>query len=126
MDKNRNDGAPGAAAHVLREALEPFASKYRPEYELRADPQMQAFVDANTVTPGVTMGDFRRAHLAAKAFDQLLGEPADLDLTPESISLSKESGELVNEALALIFAHGPVHAMKWLAARMEQQAVARL
>ena len=46
--------------------------------------------------------------------------------TPEKIVLTRESAELVDDALALVFEHGPVYAMKWLASRMEQKALARL
>lgn len=48
------------------------------------------------------------------------------NLAPERIVLSPESVALVDDALALVFEHGPVYAMKWLASRMEQQTLARL
>lgn len=48
----------------LRDALAPFSLAYRPDAHRDADPRMQAFLDANQITPNMTMGDFRRAYEA--------------------------------------------------------------
>lgn len=48
----------------MLEALEPFAKVYEPLAETNTVPdnaELQAFLDANAVTPPATMGDYRRA-----------------------------------------------------------------
>jgi len=52
-------------------ALKPFAEAYKPEVRPQTDPEFQAFLDRNTITPRVTMGDFRRAHEAFEALAAL-------------------------------------------------------
>lgn len=48
-----------------REALKPFADAFTP-YPPDAEPGFVKFLDANTITPSMCMGDFRRAAEAAK------------------------------------------------------------
>lgn len=48
----------------MLEALEPFAKAYAALEAINTvphDEKLQAFLDANTVTPPATMGDYRRA-----------------------------------------------------------------
>ena len=61
---------PVAEAQALRAVLAPFAEKYDPRHDLRDTPEMQQFADRNTITPSMTMGDFRRAWEALGHFDK--------------------------------------------------------
>lgn len=56
----------------LRDALKPFADAFVP-YPTDADAGFVAFLDANTVTPGMCMGDFRRASEAAATRQEATG-----------------------------------------------------
>jgi hypothetical protein len=55
------------AVFSIMDALKPFATAYVPQAEHddpNEEPKMRAFLDRNTITPCVTVGDFRRAHAA--------------------------------------------------------------
>jgi hypothetical protein len=56
----------------LRAALKPFADAFEQvkDGSTDADPDIQEFLDGNTATPKVTMGDFQRAHEAIAATGQ--------------------------------------------------------
>jgi hypothetical protein len=61
---------------TLRAALKPFADAYRPELQTNTDdPRFAEFLDRNTITPSMTMGDFRRAYEALAASDAEQAKP---------------------------------------------------